>query len=183
MGAETVKECDRLIEMINTMLEIAQIDSGLTPVGNSRIDMVELVKQAVELFEPVVEDKQQTLEFTHSESHLCVQGSLNSLQRMVSNLLDNAIKFTPDKGKIHISLASRDQCLILRIRDNGIGIEAEKLPHIFERFYRGDESRSTAGNGLGLSLAQATVRSHKGNIDVESTPRQGSTFTVTLPLI
>jgi signal transduction histidine kinase len=183
MGAETIKECDRLIEMINTMLKIAQIDSGLNPVGNTRIDMVALVKQAVDLFEPVVEDKQQTLEFTNSESHLWVQGSLNSLQRMVANLLDNAIKFTQEKGKIHISLASRDQCLILKIQDNGIGIETEKLPHIFERFYRGDESRSTSGNGLGLSLAQATVRSHKGNIDVESTPRQGSTFTVTLPLI
>jgi signal transduction histidine kinase len=183
MGAETIKECDRLIEMINTMLEIAQIDSGLTPVGNTRIDMVELVKQAIDLFGPVAEDQQQTLEFTIREPHLWVQGSLNSLQRMVANLLDNAIKFTPDKGKIHVSLASRDHCLILKIQDNGIGIEAEKLPHIFERFYRGDESRSAAGNGLGLSLALATVRSHKGNIDVESTPQQGSTFTVTLPLI
>ena len=183
MGAETIKECDRLIEMINTMLEIAQIDSGLTPVGNSRIDMVELVKQAVDLFEPVAEDKQQSLEFAHCQPHLWVQGSLNGLQRMAANLLDNAIKFTPVTGKIHVSLASRDHCLILQIQDNGIGIEAEKLPHIFERFYRGDESRSVAGNGLGLSLAQATVRSHKGQINVKSIPRQGSTFTVTLPLI
>ena len=183
MGAETIRECDRLIEMINTMLEIAQIDSGLTPVGNSRIDMVELVKQAVDLFGPVAEDKQQTLKFTHCKPYLWVQGSLNGLQRMVANLLDNAIKFTPEKGKIHVSLASRDHRLILQIQDNGIGIEAEKLSHIFERFYRGDESRSTAGNGLGLSLAQATVRSHKGEINVKSTPQQGSTFTVTLPLI
>jgi signal transduction histidine kinase len=183
MGAETIKECDRLIEMINTMLEIAQIDSGLTPVGNSRIDMVELVKKAVDLFEPVAEDKQQSLEFTHCQPHLWVQGSLNGLQRMVANILDNAIKFTPDKGKIQVSLTSRDNCVILQIQDNGIGIEAEKLPHIFERFYRGDESRSVAGNGLGLSLAQATARSHKGKIEVESTPRQGSTFTVKLPLI
>ena len=183
MGAETIRECDRLIEMINTMLEIAQIDSGLTPVGNARIDMVELVKQAVDLFDPVAEDKQQTLEFTHSEPHLWVQGNLNNLQRMVANLLDNAIKFTPDQGKIHVSLSSRSNCVILQVQDNGIGIEAEILPHIFERFYRGDESRSSAGNGLGLSLAQATARSHRGNIEVESTPRQGSTFTVTLPLI
>ncbi len=183
MGAETIRECDRLIEMINTMLEIAQIDSGLTPVGNTRIDMVELVKQAVDLFEPVAEDKQQALEFNHSEPRFCVQGSLNNLQRMVANLLDNAIKFTHAEGKIYVSLSSRDSHVILQIRDNGIGIEAEKLPHIFERFYRGDESRSNAGNGLGLSLAQATARSHRGNIGVKSTPRQGSTFTVTLPLI
>ncbi|MFC1604225.1 ATP-binding protein [Planctomycetota bacterium] len=183
MGAETIRECDRLIEMINTMLEIAQIDSGLTPIGNSRVDMVELVKQAVDLFGPVAEDKDQALEFTNGEAHLWVQGRLNNLQRMVANLLDNAIKFTPTQGNIHVSLTSRDNHIILQIRDNGIGIEAEKLPHIFERFYRGDESRSAAGNGLGLSLAQATARSHKGNINVKSTPRQGSTFTVTLPLI
>lgn len=183
MGAETIRECDRLIEMINTMLEIAQIDSGLTPVGNSHIDMVELVKQAVDLFGPVAEDKHQAIEFAHREPHVWVKGSLNGLQRMVANLLDNAIKFTPEKGNIHVSLASRDHCFILQIQDNGIGIEAEKLPHIFERFYRGDESRSAGGNGLGLSLAQATVRSHKGEINVKSTPRQGSTFTVTLPLI
>ncbi len=183
MGAETIRECDRLVEMVNTMLEIAQIDSGLTAIGDSRVDMVELVKQAVDLFGPVAEDKHQALEFTHSGPHLEVQGSLANLQRMVANLLDNAIKFTPTHGHIRVSLTSPDNHVILQVQDNGIGIEAEKLPHIFERFYRGDASRSTAGNGLGLSLAQATARAHKGNIDVKSTPRQGSTFTVTLPLL
>jgi signal transduction histidine kinase len=183
MGAETIRECDRLIEMINTMLEIAQIDSGLTPVGNTRVDMVELVKQAVDLFRPVADDEQLSLELTHRESQLWVQGRLTSLQRMVANLLDNSIRFTPEHGEINVSLTSKDNSAILKIRDTGIGIAAEKLPHIFERFYRGDESRTTAGNGLGLSLAQAAARFHKGNIEVESTPHQGSTFTVTLPLI
>jgi signal transduction histidine kinase len=181
MGAETIRECDRLTEMINTMLEIARIDSGLASVDASRVDMVELVAQAVDLFSPVTEDKRQTLEFIHCEPHLWVHGSLSGLQRMVANLLDNAIKFTPAEGHIRVSLASQDDCVILQVQDDGIGIEAEKLPHIFERFYRGDESRSAAGNGLGLSLAQATVRSHKGSISVASTPEQGSTFTVTLP--
>ncbi|MBC8471012.1 MAG: HAMP domain-containing histidine kinase [Planctomycetes bacterium] len=183
MGAETINECDRLIEMINTMLEIAQIDSGLTPLGRGRVDMVELVKQAVDLFYPVAEDKKQTLEFIHTHPHLLVRGSLNSLQRMVSNILDNAIKFTPHNGNIKLSLNSQNNSVILQIRDNGIGIEHEKLLRIFERFYRCDESRSAAGNGLGLSLALAAARLHKGNIDVESTPQKGSTFTVTLPLI
>ncbi len=182
MGAETIRECDRLIEMINTMLEIAKIDSGLTPTGDARVDMVELVKQAVDLFGPVAEDKHLALELTHGQAQLWVQGRLNSLQRMVANLLDNAIKFTPAQGSIHLSLTSQDNEVILQIQDNGIGIEADKLPCIFKRFYRGDESRSCAGNGLGLSLAQATARSHKGNITVTSTPGQGSMFTVVLPL-
>ena len=102
---------------------------------------------------------------------------------MVANILDNAIKFTHDQGKIYVSLTSHDNSVILQIEDNGIGIEAEKLPHIFERFYRVDVSRFTPGNGLGLSLAQAIARSHKGNIKVKSVPRRGSTFTVTLPLV
>jgi len=183
MGAETIRECDRLIEMVNTMLEIAQLNSGITPVMDDRIDMVELVRQAIDLFGPVAEDKGQTLEFTHDESHLFMRGHLNNLQRLTANLLDNAIKFTPRQGKIHISLERQDNCILLQIQDNGIGIQADKLPHIFERFYRADESRSCTGNGLGLSLAQATARSHEGRIKVESTFQQGSTFTVTLPLI
>ena len=183
MGAETISECDRLIEMINTMLEIARIDSGLTPMGNERVDMVELVKQAADLFGPVAEDKDQVLEFTCNGMPLRVEGSRNKLQRMCANLLDNAIKFTPAQGKIRISLTSQDSCAILQIQDNGMGIAAEKLPRIFERFYRGNESRSCPGNGLGLSLAQATARSHRGSISVESVFQQGSTFTVTLPLV
>ena len=182
MGADTIRECDRLIEMISTMLEIAQIDSGLTPVGNSLVDMVELAEQAVDLFGPAAEDKQQSLEFMSSDRHLHVKGSRNGLQRMVANLIDNAVKFTSVGGYIQVSLVSRDNVVVLKIQDNGIGIDPQKLPHIFERFYRGDESRSTAGNGLGLSLALATARSHEGGIDVESRLQQGSTFTVTLPL-
>jgi signal transduction histidine kinase len=183
MGAETIQECDRLIEMINTMLEIARIDSGLSPIGNERIDMVKLAKQAADLFGPLAEDKDQTLELTHNGAPLRVEGSRNKLQRMCANLLDNAIKFSPAQGKIRISLTSQDSCVILQIQDNGMGIEAEKLPRIFERFYRGNESRSCPGNGLGLSLAQATARSHRGSISVESVFQQGSTFTVTLPLV
>lgn len=181
MAAETIRESDRLVEMINTMLEIAQIDSGLTPIGNARVDMTEVARQAVDLFGPVAEDKHQTLRYFSGKPHLWVQGRLNSLQRMVANLLDNAIKFTPPHGTVDVSLACRDRRIILEIRDTGIGIDAKKLPHIFERFYRGDESRSTAGNGLGLSLAQAAARLHKGSISVQSTPQKGSTFTVTLP--
>ena len=181
MGAEAIRECDRLIEMINTMLEIAQLDSGLSSTGDARVDMVELVDQALDLFGPVAEDKHQVLELAHDEPHLWVQGNLNGLQRMVANLLDNAIKFTPAQGRIHVSLTAQDQVVMLRVQDSGIGIEPDRLPHVFKRFYRGDKSRSTAGNGLGLSLAQATARSHKGSIAVTSVPGQGSAFTVTLP--
>jgi len=102
------------------------------------------------------------------------------IQRMLSNLLDNAIKYTPSGGSVTISLAENDGQTAVSIRDTGIGLSSSDLPRIFERFYRCDQSRSQAGIGLGLSLARAVARAHGGDITVASTLNQGSTFTVTL---
>jgi signal transduction histidine kinase len=101
---------------------------------------------------------------------------------MLSNLLDNAIKYTDSGGIVHVRVPEcTGNTLAITVTDTGIGISAEDLPHIFERFYRCDRSRSEAGTGLGLSLAQAIARAHGGDIAVESRPGQGSDFTVTLP--
>ena len=103
------------------------------------------------------------------------------IQRMLSNLLDNAIKYTSSGGSVNVSVAENDAQVVVSIKDTGIGISPRDFPHIFERFYRCDESRSQAGIGLGLSLARAIARAHGGDITATSTPDQGSTFTVTLP--
>jgi signal transduction histidine kinase len=104
------------------------------------------------------------------------------IQRMIANLLDNAIKYTPAGGKIEVAVDSKNELTLqLNVRDNGIGISKEDLPHIFERFYRCDPSRSQAGTGLGLSLAKAIATAHGGDITVSSISDQGSTFSVTLP--
>jgi signal transduction histidine kinase len=101
---------------------------------------------------------------------------------MLANLLDNAIKYTPSKGSIQVDIRSADnQSGQISVKDTGIGISEKDLPHIFERFYRCDPSRSQAGTGLGLSFARAVARAHKGDITVSSTPDKGSTFTVIIP--
>jgi signal transduction histidine kinase len=104
------------------------------------------------------------------------------IQRTLSNLLDNAIKYTPSGGKIDVALMQNSSgTVLISVSDTGIGISPEELPHIFDRFYRADQSRSTAGIGLGLSLSRAIARAHGGDIKTTSVPGKGSSFTITLP--
>jgi signal transduction histidine kinase len=103
------------------------------------------------------------------------------IQRMLSNLLDNAIKYTPPGGMVDIAVSECQSMAVVSVKDTGAGISPQDLPRIFERFYRCDQSRSQAGIGLGLSLASAIARAHGGDITVVSTLNEGSTFTVTLP--
>ena len=100
------------------------------------------------------------------------------LQRMISNLLDNALKYTPSGGTVSISAAPENNRIFIIIEDSGTGVSEKDLPYIFNRFYRCDQSRTLPGSGLGLSLVKAIVVSHSGTIDVESTPEKGSRFTV-----
>ena len=103
------------------------------------------------------------------------------IQRLLSNLLDNAIKYTPSGGSVTVSLEEQEENLVIIVKDTGIGISPSDLPRIFERFYRCDQSRSLEGIGLGLSLARAIARAHGGDIMAVSEPNAGSTFRVILP--
>jgi heavy metal sensor kinase len=179
MAASTVEECDRLLDMINTMLMISKTEAGVDGLIREEIDLAGLVRKACELFEPTAEDKGVALRCdVPSESHLT--GEIRMIQRMISNLLDNAIKYTPSGGSVNVFISENDNQVTLTVEDTGCGISPGDLPRIFERFYRCDESRSQAGIGLGLSLARAIARAHGGDITATSTPNQGSTFTVTL---
>ena len=109
-----------------------------------------------------------------------IYGETRKLQRMVANLLDNALKYTPPEGTVTVSVNADNGQVAISISDTGIGISEDDLPHIFKRFYRCDISRAQGGTGLGLSLVQAIVRSHGGSVNATSHPGKGSTFTVTL---
>ena len=103
------------------------------------------------------------------------------IQRAVSNLLDNALKYTPQGGTVTASVEGEPDQVVLSVNDTGPGISDHDLPHVFDRFFRGDRSRSLPGTGLGLNLTLAIARAHGGDVKVTSVPGQGSTFTMTLP--
>ena len=187
MAVNTAEECDRLLEMINTTLDIAEAESGAAKLKLTDVDLVELIDDAIELFQPIAEDKQVTIRADLPE-HCTIRGDRQRLQRVVANLLDNALKYTrPAKptgaassGIVTVKLSDEGQQVKLVIEDTGIGIAPEEASRIFERYYRCDQSRSEHGNGLGLSLALAFIRAHGGNILVNSQLGQGSTFTTVL---
>jgi signal transduction histidine kinase len=181
MVASTIEECDRLLDMINTMLTISKTEAGVEKVSDDPIDITAIVHSACELFEPLAEEKNVALSCRALEK-MMLSGDARMLQRMLANVLDNALKYTPSGGKVEVSLAGNENnTIIITVRDTGIGISAADLPHVFERFYRCDRSRSQPGTGLGLSLARAIARAHGGDITATSTLDQGSTFTIRLP--
>lgn len=181
MAGMVVEECDRLVSMINTMLEIAETDVGAGADSSSAVDMCLVARDASELFGEVAQEKGLHLGIDCPETPLTVPGDRSRLQRAVSNLIDNAVKFTPAGGHILIRVTGTPGHVAIAILDDGPGLEAKDQDRIFERFYRGDRSRSTPGNGLGLSLVKAVVKAHAGEITVQSTPGRGCTFTISLP--
>src|SRR5208337_1693684 len=133
-----------------------------------QIDITEVVRKAYELFHPLAEDK--NLKFIIDIPETChVRGDIHKIQRIIANLLDNALKYTPSGGEVSVSMKEDNNMVAIKIKDTGIGISFEDLPHIFKRFYRCDKSRSEDGVGLGLTLAKAFAVSHRGGITVSST--------------
>jgi heavy metal sensor kinase len=180
MAANTIEECDRLLEMIETMLAISELEAGAGSLAMGEVDMAGVVEDACELFQPLAEDKGLTI-VTEVPTSSRVYGDIQKLQRLVANLLDNAIKYTPHEGNVTVSIDGDEAQVLLLVKDTGVGISGDDLANVFERFYRCDPSRSGAGVGLGLSLVMAIVRSHGGEVAVTSSPGKGSTFTVSLP--
>ncbi len=180
MAASTIEECDRLLDMINTMLLISKTESGSETFSMEDIDLSVTVRRAGELFAPMAEDGNIDLRMNVPEG-IRLTGNTSMIQRMISNLIDNAVKYTPSGGNVDISLKESGNRILVSVRDTGIGISSAELPRVFERFYRCDRSRSRAGIGLGLSLARAIARAHGGDITVSSAPDRGSIFTVDLP--
>lgn len=181
MAASIIEECDRLLDMINTMLVISKTEAGVDKLNTENLNLTEIVRDACDLFQSSAEDKGIALK-CHPSVQLSIKGGRRMIQRMVANLLDNAIRYTPEGGVVDVSVLSpRKNQAALIIKDTGIGISKEDLPHVFERFFRCEPSRTPSGTGLGLSLAQAIVKAHGGHIEVNSILGKGSTFAVTFP--
>jgi signal transduction histidine kinase len=175
-----IEECDRLLAMINTMLDISEAEAGVMKLDIEPIDVVLMIHDAVDLFHPVAENRHIDIEVRAPDSTY-VQTDKRRLQRVLGNLLDNALKYSYPSGHILVEVRADDNYIVIEFRDSGIGISQEDLPYIFDRFYRGEKSRTEPGNGLGLSFAKTFVTSLGGSITVTTSPNEGSVFMVLLP--
>lgn len=180
LAADTMEECDQLLQMINTMLMIAEAESGAAKLSRNRVDLAGLVRDVSDLFRPVAEEKGIAL-VSDLPDRVLLCGDRSGLQRLMANLIENALKYT-HRGTVKVSIQEQDHHVSIVVQDTGVGISEHDMPHLFKRLYRCDASRSQPGFGLGLSLAMAVARAHGGDIAVSSKTGEGSTFTVNLPL-
>jgi heavy metal sensor kinase len=178
-----LEEIDRLKRLIDQILVLARAEAGDIPLTTGAVDLGALAASLVDQIEPVAQAKGIAMQ-CHHETDVIVQGDADWLKRLILNLLDNAIKFTPQGGQIVVDVTRSGGIARLAVRDTGVGIDPDVKPHIFERFFRADPARSRGidGAGLGLSLAKWIVDRHHGRIDVESEPAHGSTFTAIIPI-
>ena len=176
------QEVDRLIRLSSDLLLLSRLEQQHQDMYLERIDLSDLLAAIAEQIQPLA-DLQQLQFSIHIPSDLQIQGSPDHLIRLFLNLLDNAVKHTPAQGKVQLRAVVQGQCIQIKVSDTGIGISPEHLPHLFERFYRVEKSRSRSigGTGLGLAIAQEIVHRHHGAIAVQSQPEHGTTFTVTFP--
>ena len=174
-------EIDRLTGIVTDLLVLTRMDNG-EEMKRGIVNMTELTHETIHQLTPAAEKNNQMLTGDVQED-LFFYGDKSKLSQILYNLMDNAIKYTPEEGKISVSLREEDGNIVWRVKDNGIGIPEEDLDHIFERFYRVDKARGreTGGTGLGLSIVKQMVRMHGGTITVESSLGKGSEFTVTFP--
>jgi signal transduction histidine kinase len=180
--ADCLEESDRVLVMLNTLMDISEAESGAMLLQRERVALAAVVARALDLYRDVAETKQLSLE-VHTDPDVTVDGDRTRLEQVAANLIDNAIKYTPPEGRVDISVRRDADRALLTIRDSGIGIPPDELPRIWERLFRGDTSRTERGLGLGLSLVKAIVEAHGGTVSVTSEVGGGSTFTVSLPSI
>ena len=182
---ETVEnETDRLIRLVNDLLLLSRADSEALNLQRQRVDVVQLIRATADRFAPQAEAQGLTLH-VEAGSHLpLVWADPDRIGQVLVNLLDNAVKYSPPGGTVTVGVdGGQGRSVCVQVRDEGIGIPAQDLPHIGERFYRADKARSRAdgGSGLGLAIARALVEAHSGQLWLESQEGQGTVVTFTLP--
>lgn len=176
-----IEESERILAMLDTLMDISEAETGTMRLDLREVPVETIVREVVSLYEEIAEDKQIDVT-TQVEPGLTVVADAKRLRRVLANLVDNAIKYTPSGGRVTASARREGASVRFDVADTGIGISSHDLPRIWDRLYRGDQSRTERGLGLGLSLVRAIVLAHGGAVDVTAAPGRGSTFTVRLPV-
>jgi signal transduction histidine kinase len=178
--AGCVEESDRVLSILNTLMDVAEAEAGMMRLERRPVDLCRLVDEVVEVYECLAEERRIVIQREFAGG-LEAAVDANRMRQVFGNLLDNAIKYTSEGGRILIATSSEPRAAIVRFTDTGIGIPPEEQENIWNRLYRGDKSRSQRGLGLGLSVVKAIVEAHGGSAAVKSRPGEGSEFTVRLP--
>lgn len=176
-----VDESDRVTGMLEALMDISEAETGTMALQREPVRVADLFQDTLELYLDVAEEKGIALAADPVAASLVVDADRSRLRQVLSNLVDNAIKYTAPGGRVTLSAVRAGAGVELTVRDNGVGIAPEDLPRIWDRLYRGDTSRHERGLGLGLSLVRAIARAHGGDARVESRPGEGAAFTVALP--
>ena len=178
-----LEEAERLTKIIESLLAISRLDAGEARMERMRLDLAELAAATTEQMRLLAEDKDISLQYEGAEQ-VEVEGDRARLKQVVVNLLDNAIKYTPPGGAVRVTVRADGDRAVLEVRDSGVGIPADALPHIFKRFYRVDKARSRqmGGTGLGLSIVKSICAAHGGRVAAQSVEGEGSRFRAELPL-
>jgi len=191
--ADCVEETDRVLVMLNTLMDISEAESGAMQLKREPVRLSEIVERAIDLYREVADAKGVTLaggagrageagaagEAGKAEgADITVLADRTRLEQVAANLIDNAVKYTPSGGSVRVDIDRDGDVAILRVADTGPGIPPDELRHIWDRLFRGDKSRAERGLGLGLSLVKAIVEAHGGTVAVQSEPGKGSTFEV-----
>jgi heavy metal sensor kinase len=174
------EQCERITALVNGLLLLARADAGEVDLKTEHLDLASLADEVAEMFEPLAEERGIDL-VTQASDPVVIAGDSSRLRQLVTNLLDNAIRFTEPGGSVTIQVGHLGDRAVLRVTDTGAGIPPEHLPHIFERFYRADSARTSGGSGLGLSICRWIVEAHGGSIEARSDSGKGTSFTALLP--
>ena len=175
-------ETKRMNTLITDLLNLAKIESGKFPIEYSEFDINELLRRCILLFEQRIEEGQLDVNIQLGESKLYVWADQDRISQVITNLIDNAVKFTPPGGELKIWTQSAGNKVYVSIADTGEGIPVEDQPYVFERFFKVDKShsQSKAGTGIGLSIVKRIISQHGENITLQSVPGKGTTFTFSL---
>ena len=182
--SSALDESDRMSRIVHNLMTISRLDSGGERIEMRSVELSSVLKITLDHMS-LLADEKAILVTCHAAAPVWVTGDAMRLKQVIVNLVDNAIKYTPDGGRIEVSLQAQEEQAVLSVADTGIGIPVESLPFVFDRFYRADKARSreSGGTGLGLAIVKAICTAHNGVVSVESSENKGSTFKVQLPLL
>jgi two-component system, OmpR family, phosphate regulon sensor histidine kinase PhoR len=178
-----LSQCRRLQELLDDLLTLSRMEGVAPPHEREPVDLHAVIRHSVDLLAPAARDKRVEVE-VEEEPVPPIYGDADGMERLLLNLLDNAIKYNRPEGRVTLRLSQRGGEAVLEVSDTGIGIPAESIPRIFERFYRVDKGRAReeGGTGLGLAIVKHVAQAHGGQVEVESRAGRGSKFTVRLPI-